>query len=45
MQVQRIPLAGRRVTVFVHEDGSCDVEGLPADIELVTQPRHPLTAA
>ncbi|GAC1597873.1 MAG: glycogen debranching N-terminal domain-containing protein [Acidimicrobiales bacterium] len=44
MQVQRIPLAGRRVTVAVEADGSCSVEGLPPDIELVTTPRHPLTA-
>ena len=44
LQVQRIPLAGRRITVAVDADGSCSVEGLPADIELVTEPRHPLTA-
>ena len=44
LQVQRIPLAGRRITVAVAADGSCSVEGLPADIELVTEPRHPLTA-
>jgi len=44
LQVQRIPLAGRRITVAVDADGSCSVEGLPADIELVSVPRHPLTA-
>jgi glycogen debranching enzyme len=44
LQVQRIPLAGRRITVAVEEDGACSVEGLPPGIELVTQPRHPLTA-
>ena len=44
LQVQRIPLAGRRVTVAVEADGSCSVEGLPREIELVTEPRHPLTA-
>lgn len=44
LQVQRIPLAGRRITVAVEADGSCSVEGLPPDIEVVTEPRHPLTA-
>jgi glycogen debranching enzyme len=45
LQVQRIPLGGRRITVAVDEDGSCSVEGLPPGIELVTKGRHPLTAA
>ena len=45
LQVQRIPLAGRRITISVDEDGSCSVDGLPPQIELVTEPRHPLTAA
>jgi len=45
LSVQRIPLAGRRITVSVDADGSCSVDGLPPEIELVTSPRHPLTAA
>jgi glycogen debranching enzyme len=45
LEVQRIPLAGRRVTVRVEESGEVAVEGLPPDIELVTTARHPLTAA
>jgi len=44
LEVLRIPLAGRRINVVVDSDGSCSVEGLPPDIELVTVPRHPLTA-
>jgi len=44
LQVQRIPLAGRRITVSVEADGSCSVDGLPPDIELITTPRAPLTA-
>jgi hypothetical protein len=43
LQVQRIPLAGRRITISVDADGSCDVSGLPQEIELVTAPRAPLT--
>jgi glycogen debranching enzyme len=43
LRVERIPLAGRRVTVEV-ENGSLKVEGLPPEIELVTEPRRPLTA-
>ncbi len=43
LQVQRIPLAGRRITISVDADGLCDVTGLPAGIELVTAPRAPLT--
>jgi glycogen debranching enzyme len=41
--VDRIPLAGRRVTVEVDGDG-VKVEGLPPDVELMSEPRHPLTA-
>ena len=44
LRVERIPLAGRGVTVEV-TDGSTKVEGLPPDVELIEQPRHPLTAA
>jgi len=45
LQVQRIPLAGRRITIHVEADGSCSVDGLPPEIELVTEPRAPLTAS
>ena len=41
--VDRIPLAGRRVTVEI-EDGAVRVDGLPPEVELVQEPRHPLTA-
>src|SRR5437588_88638 len=44
LRVDRIPLAGRRVTVEV-EDGRTKVEGLPPDVEVLEEPRHPLTAA
>jgi glycogen debranching enzyme len=44
LEVRRIPLAGRRITVAVDTDGSCSVDGLPPDIRLITEPRHPLTA-
>ncbi|HUQ40130.1 MAG TPA: glycogen debranching N-terminal domain-containing protein [Acidimicrobiales bacterium] len=44
LHVHRIPLAGGRVTVRV-EDGKWDVEGLPPGIELVEEPRNPLTAS
>jgi glycogen debranching enzyme len=43
LRVARIPLAGRRVSVDVH-DGDVKVEGLPPELELVTSPRAPLTA-
>ncbi len=43
LRVDRIPLAGRRVTVEV--DGpDVKVEGLPPEIEWVREPRKPLTA-
>ncbi|MFI5041411.1 MAG: glycogen debranching N-terminal domain-containing protein [Acidimicrobiales bacterium] len=45
LRVHRIPLGGRRITVSVEADGSCSVDGLPPAVELVTEPRHPLTAA
>jgi glycogen debranching enzyme len=41
--VDRIPLAGARVSVHV-EDGNVKVDGLPKDVELITEPRRPLTA-
>jgi len=44
LHLQRIPLAGSRVSVMVEADGTYAVEGLPDGIELVSQPRHPLTA-
>ena len=43
LKVERIPLAGRRVSVHVH-DGNVKVDGLPPELELITTPRHPLTA-
>ncbi|MDQ6724656.1 MAG: amylo-alpha-1,6-glucosidase [Actinomycetota bacterium] len=43
LRVDRIPLAGRRVTVDVDGD-SVSVEGLDDGIELVLNPRDPLTA-
>ena len=44
LRVDRIPLGGRRVSV-VAGDGNVKVEGLPAEVELVTAPRDPLTAS
>jgi glycogen debranching enzyme len=41
--IARIPLGGRRVTVEVEGD-DVHVEGLAEDIELVREPRKPLTA-
>ncbi|MGH9266879.1 MAG: amylo-alpha-1,6-glucosidase [Acidimicrobiales bacterium] len=43
LHVHRIPLHGARVSVEV-EDGSVKVEGLPRELELITDPRAPLTA-
>nr|MBA3653925.1 amylo-alpha-1,6-glucosidase [Actinomycetota bacterium] len=43
LRLERIPLAGGRVTVEV-SNGNVKAEGLPADIELMTVPRDPLTA-
>jgi glycogen debranching enzyme len=43
LRVDRIPLAGRRVTVEI-DGGDVRVEGLSDDIELVAEPRKPLTA-
>jgi glycogen debranching enzyme len=42
LRVDRIPLAGSRVSVEVEGD-SVSVTGLPPDLELVEAPRHPLT--
>ncbi len=44
LHVGRIPLAGARVSVSVEGD-HVEVEGLPADLELVDAPRHPLTGS
>jgi hypothetical protein len=43
LKVERIPLAGSRVTVEVEGD-DVEVTGLPPDVELVTVPRHAATA-
>ncbi|MGH9077706.1 MAG: amylo-alpha-1,6-glucosidase [Acidimicrobiales bacterium] len=44
LRVGRIPLAGARVSVTVEGD-TVSVDGLPADLELVDAPRHPLTGS
>ncbi|MHB8594826.1 MAG: amylo-alpha-1,6-glucosidase, partial [Acidimicrobiales bacterium] len=44
LKVEGIPLAGSRVTVEVEGD-DVEVSGLPPEIELVAEPRHPATAA
>jgi glycogen debranching enzyme len=44
LRVHGIPLAGARVSVEVAPDGTFEVEGLPPDVELVSEPRRPLTA-
>ncbi len=43
LRIERIPLAGRRVTVEV-EGEDVRVDGLSPDIELITHPRSPLRA-
>jgi len=43
LRVEGIPLAGSRVTVEVEGD-DVQVTGLPPEIELITEPRHPSTA-
>ena len=43
LRIDRIPLAGGRVTVEVEGD-DVRVDGLAEDIELVSEPRKPLTA-
>jgi hypothetical protein len=44
LHVGRIPLAGARVSVTV-DKGVVSVDGLPDDLELVDEPRHPLTGS
>ncbi len=43
LRVGNIPLAGRRVTIDADHDGAT-IEGLESDVELVREPREPLTA-
>ena len=43
LRVDNIPLAGARLTIEV-EDGAVAVTGLPADIEVIDEPRAPVTA-
>ncbi|MGH9189488.1 MAG: amylo-alpha-1,6-glucosidase [Acidimicrobiales bacterium] len=43
LRVERIPLAGHRVTVDVRGD-EVEIEGLPPEIEVIGAPRDPLTA-
>lgn len=43
LRIERIPLAGARVSIEV-ENGNVKVEGMPAHVELITDPRHPITA-
>ncbi|HEV7887905.1 MAG TPA: glycogen debranching N-terminal domain-containing protein [Acidimicrobiales bacterium] len=43
LRVERIPLMGGRVSVEV-SDGNVKIEGLPPEFEVVTEPRHPLSA-
>ncbi|MEA3075747.1 MAG: hypothetical protein QOF60_655 [Actinomycetota bacterium] len=44
LRVEGIPLVGSRVSVDVREDGEVTVAGLPPDVEVVSEPRDPLTA-
>ncbi|MGA2519425.1 MAG: glycogen debranching N-terminal domain-containing protein [Acidimicrobiales bacterium] len=43
LKVEGIPLAGSRVTVEV-DGADVHVSGLPPEVELITEPRHPATA-
>ena len=43
MRIGRIPLAGGRVAVDVH-NGTATISGLPPGIEVIEEPRHPLRA-
>lgn len=43
LRVDRIPLAGGRVSVEVTAAGDVKVTGMPPGIDLVVEPRHPLT--
>lgn len=44
LRVEGIPLAGTRVTVDATQGADVVVEGLPSEIELIHQPRRPITA-
>jgi glycogen debranching enzyme len=44
LRVERIPLLGGQVTVTV-DGGAVEVEDLPSDIELISEPRRPLTGS
>jgi len=44
LQIGGIPLAGGRITVSVEGD-DVTVEGMPSEIELIEQPRNPLTTS
>ncbi|MDQ3107269.1 MAG: amylo-alpha-1,6-glucosidase, partial [Actinomycetota bacterium] len=44
LRVEGIPLAGSRVTVVVDAEGGFTVDGLPPGIDVLTDPRDPLTA-
>jgi glycogen debranching enzyme len=44
LRVDRIPLAGTRVTVEV-SDNNVKVEGLPPELEVISVPRSPITAS
>jgi len=43
LAVHRIPLAGSRLTVKI-DGGDVEVRGLPDNIDVISQPRRPLTA-
>ena len=46
LKVEGIPLAGSRVTIEVGDQvpGGMSVSGLPPEIEIIREPRHPSTA-
>jgi len=44
LRVEGIPLGGSRVSIDVDVDGACTVEGLPPGVDVVREPRNPLTA-
>jgi glycogen debranching enzyme len=43
LRVEGIPLAGSRVTIEIDGD-DLHVEGMPSEVRLITEPRHPSTA-
>lgn len=43
LRIERIPMLGGRITVDVEGD-RVTVDGLPAEVELIEEPRRPLTA-